>query len=250
MNNYNLNKHEAFEILKNYSVIPILVEDVMYQDGELKSNYSFQDFSELLVKNNDEIIEEICDAMKTRGEAYRGLPDNTPEERINLKNKIKGDIFEIFVMFTLQYFQTDSGVGIEQTTYRQIPDEYDKGLDFVGIHYATGKRVFGQVKYRNPFSKPEHQIAFTCTEKNKLIGEATERDFYKKDDLLMFVCNNPISDAMHYELKNVIGWTGTHPDDTHKYIKIIDENYFEKMIDYNNKRFWETFADICKITEA
>lgn len=261
MNDYNLHKHEAFDILQKYDVIPILISYLMYQDpglpGDpnyntmLKARYSFKDFSELLVKNNDELIEEICDAMKANGDVYRNLPDNTPDERVILKNKIKGDIFEIFTMFTLQYFQHEALIGVRKSTYEQIPDDLDKGLDFFGIHNTTGQRVFGQIKYRNPFAKPEHQIAFTFTTGAKLTYSAIPRGLTIGPDtangILIYVCNNYADEAMHYDFKKYIGWTGTVTDEAHRYVKIIDCGYFQHMINYENEFFWKTFSDVCKI---
>lgn len=244
--NYNLNNHEAFGILKDYGVVPAMVTDLMYEDGELKKYYAFRDFSEAIDPAAKELFLAIyCD----NNEKYRNLAcvnpnDETADDVKIIQSKIKGDLFEIFVMFTLQYFQPNTGVGIEIGTYEQVPDETDKGLDFSGKHFTTDKRIFGQIKYRNPLIKdPKFQIAFTCTELNKLFGEAGDtKDFDKKVDLLMLVCNTPVFNAFHYELKNRIGWTGTLCDEHHRYIKIVDQHSFEAMIGYGSKKFWETFA--------
>ena len=42
-------------------------------------------------------------------------------------------------------------------------------------------------------------------------------------------------------MKNVIGWTGTNPDRSHRYIKICDKLTFENIIGYNSFSFWEEF---------
>lgn len=245
MSTYNLESHEAFETLKNYGVIQNIVKNVMEQDGITRTNYCFQTFSELLSAGNNALAESLYKAIyRGNGETYRNMPDTTAEEIEAIKNKIKGDIFEIFVMFALQYFQTDCGVGVEQKTYMQITDDEDAGVDFRGIDYATSKKVFGQIKYRNPFATNGNEIAFARDNFTKLYGlSGTQFDFNPAEDYLMLVCNTPINNAMHYRLKNLIGWTGTMTDERHKYVKICDSNYFSSMIGYNNKRFWETLAN-------
>lgn len=248
---FNLSKHEAFETFYDYQVIDKIVYEIMYSDGCLKKNYSFQDFSEAIDPSANELFQEI---YQNNNETYRGMRcancmDEEAEDVKTIKSKIKGDLFEIFVMFTLQYFQTNSGVGIEEGSYKQIEDDFDKGVDFTGTHYATSKRVFGQIKYRNPHAREtKHQIAFTCTEKNKLQGEADECwDFNKHEDLIMLVCNTTVDIAFHHSLKDVLGWTGTLCDEKHRYVKIIDKNSFDNMIGYENKRFWESFVNTSQL---
>lgn len=245
MSTYNLENHEAFETLKNYGVIQNIVKNVMEQDGITRTNYCFQTFSELLSAGNNALAESLYKAIyRGNGETYRNMPDTTKEEIEDIKNKIKGDIFEIFVMFALQYFQTDYGVGIKQGSYMQITDDEDAGIDFRGIDSGTRKRVFGQIKYRNPFATNGNEIAFTRDNFTKLYGLAgVQFDFNPAEDYLMLVCNTPINNAMHYRLKNLIGWTGTMTDERYKYIKICDGNYFSSMIRYSKPVFWEEFAN-------
>lgn len=200
---------------------------------EHSENQSFNEFCEAIIK--------FADDYANSGFRYE-MPDDASKESI--ANKIKGDIFEILAMFVLQSVGSFNDIGVKEGSYKQIDDMEDCGLDFFGIYGRDNNRqIYGQIKFRNPNVKvtPEN-VAFSRITKNKLAGEAcTEYGCDLSKDILIFVTNLNADEAMSISLKNVIGWTGTNPDASHRYIKICDGRVFNNIIGYNSIAFWEEF---------
>jgi hypothetical protein len=224
--------HPAFNKLfinNDQHALPMIINALI----ENSENCSFGEFCDAFMK--------FADDYTNSGLRY-GMPDYLSKEAI--ASKIKGDIFEILSMFVLQKIGTCHDVGIKEGTYKQINDEEDCGLDFYGVYGRDyGRRAFGQVKFRNPNVPINGEtVPFSRITKNKLAGEAcTEFGCDLSKDILIFVTNLRAEDAMSISLKNVLGWTGTNPDRSHRYIKICDKTTFENIIGYNSISFWEEF---------
>ena len=224
--------HPAFNKLfinNDQHALPMIINALI----ENSENCSFEEFCHAFMK--------FADDYTNSGLRY-GMPDYLSKEAI--ASKIKGDIFEILSMFVLQKIGTCHDVGIKEGTYKQISDEEDCGLDFYGVYGRDyGRRAFGQVKFRNPnIPINGENVPFSRITKNKLAGEAcTEFGCDLSKDILIFVTNLRAEDAMSISLKNVIGWTGTNPDRSHRYIKICDKVTFENIVGYNSISFWEEF---------
>lgn len=224
--------HPAFNKLflnNTQHAIPMIV-DALIKHSE---NCSFRDFCEAIIK--------FAEDYTASGNRYE-MPDNVSTESI--ANKIKGDLFEILSMFVLQKVGSFHDIGVKEGSYKQIDDNEDCGLDFYGIYGRDNKRqIFGQIKFRNPNVKvTSENVAFSRITKNKLAGEAcTEYGCDLNKDILIFVTNINADEAMSISLKKVIGWTGTNPDASHRYIKICDGRTFENIIGYNSISFWEEF---------
>jgi hypothetical protein len=224
--------HPAFNKLfinDNQHAMPMMI-DALIKNSE---NCSFAEFCEVIMKFADDSV--------NAGFRYE-MPEHFSNEAI--ASKIKGDVFEILSMFVLQKIGSFHDVGIKEGTYKQIDDTEDCGLDFYGVYGRDNtRRAFGQIKFRNPNAPITGEaVPFSRITKNKLAGEAcTEFGCDLNKDVLIFVTNLRAEDAMSISLKNVIGWTGTNPDRTHRYIKICDKATFENIIGYNSISFWEEF---------
>ena len=225
MKNLVLN-HPAFNKIKNSKIISFMVDDLFE-----KANFGFIDFSKM-----------ISEAAEDLAQLERENDSSISEKEFNDKvAKNKGDIFEIFVMFTLQFFESNSKYGIIQESYKQIPDEDDCGLDFHGIQFSSNKRIFGQIKFRE--NHPNNE-AFGRNEFYKLLGIAVDTfDFDKKNDFLFLVTNQSTNYALKTKLKQDLGFAHDNVDFKHAFIKILDENVFQDLIDYNNRKFWEEFKN-------
>lgn len=227
-----VSSHPAFNKLflnDTQHAIPMIVNALI----EHSENSSFDEFCEAIIK--------FADDYANSGNRYE-MPDNVSKEAIS--NKIKGDIFEIFTMFVLQKVGSVSDVGVKEGSYKQINDTEDCGLDFYGIYGRDNtRRIFGQIKFRNPHIKvTSENVAFSRITKNKLAGEACTEFFCDLNkDILIFVTNLNADDAMSISLKTVIGWVGTNPDASHRYIKICDGKVFNSIIGYNSISFWDEF---------
>ncbi len=235
---YNLENHEAYSALSNMKVIHGLIEELLQE-----KNFCYNKFNEKIVKDADDLADILFANNSTS--LYSTRTFSSKEE---LANKIKGDIFELFVMFFLQYFERQASVlGIKEGTYTQVTDDEDAGMDFYGIKYSSGnnERVFGQIKYRNPFLnlKPE-EMAFTRKVAYSLIGDATiKMGFNAEKDFLLFVTNRTLEDSLHYRFKNEIGFVNTSADSNHTYIKFLDANLFQNTIGFNEATFWNEFKN-------
>lgn len=234
---YNLENHGAFDSLKLINAIPEIVKDLFKE-----KNFQYDHFN----KKINEFAEAVAEKLfPTNTKLYSVRKFASKEE---FASKIKGDIFEIFVMFFLQYFEKIPNVlGIKEGTYTQISDEDDVGMDFYGIKYSSGQneRVFGQIKYRNPVLNifEEHK-AFNRDVINKLAGEATtSMDFDKNKEYLLFVTNREIDDSIHYKAKEKIGFVNGSTSSKYSYIKFVDATIFRNMLGYNEATFWNEFAD-------
>lgn len=234
---FNLENHTAFDSLKKLKIINTIIDDLLTE-----KNFCYTKFNE---KINEAAI-GIADQLYPNNIAFYSSKNFSSKE--DFENKIKGDIFEIFVMFFLQYFEKMPNViGIKEGTYVQVPDDDDAGMDFYGIKFSSGKneRVFGQIKYRNPnINLQEEHKAFTRTVACKLIGIATlEKDFDQNKDILLFVSNRTIDDSIHYKFKNMINFINGSADSLHHYCKFIDANIFQNLLGFNEATFWLEFKN-------
>lgn len=234
---YNLENHGAYESIKLIRAIPEIVRDLFTE-----KNFQYDHFN----KKINEFAEGVAGKLYPNNtQLYSTRKFSSKEE---LESKIKGDIFEIFVMFFLQYFEKMPNIlGIKEGTYTQIADEDDVGMDFYGIKYSSGKneRVFGQIKYRNPaLNILEEHKAFNREVIAKLAGEATiTMDFDKNKEYLLFVTNREIDDSIHYKAKEKIGFVNGSTDSKYSYIKFVDATIFRNMLGYNEATFWNEFAN-------
>ena len=232
---YNLENHLAFNGLKNLKIISTII-NALFQEN----NFSYYHFNKLI---NEAAIDLAKELYPNNCLVYSNKNFISKED---FENKIKGDLFEIFVMFFLQYFEkVPNIIGIKEGTYYQVDDSEDAGMDFYGIKYASGnnERVFGQIKYRNPniVLKPE-QMAFTRDTVNKCIGNATiKKRFNLEKDLILLVTNRSLEDSLHYRIKDEIGFVGNSADFDHSYIKFIDATIFQNILGYNEATFWNEF---------
>lgn len=225
-----ISSHPAFEKLKSLESINIIIDDLFES-----KNKSFIDFVNK--------INEYSKLLSTN-DLYGFVEGTVPEV---IEAKIKGDIFEIFVMYVFQKLGNFHDVGVVKDSYKQISDDEDCGLDFIAIYGRDEtKKVFGQIKFRDPnIPVKADNVAFSRITKNKLIGEACSEYNAKIDnDVFFFVTNMPADKAMTISLKNTIGWNGTNPDVNHSFIKICDFSVFEKIVGYNSISFWNEFKNM------
>lgn len=215
--------HPAYEEIKNAGLITILCNELMS-----RPNYGFEDF----VTEMPELAAQYVQKLKD----FNVIKADEVEDKVA---KTKGNLFELFTMFTLQYFETNSRIGVEKGTYEQIPDEEDCGLDFCGHLSFNGSRVFGQIKFR---TQRTGYHSFDRTAFHKLYGTAGSiYDFDKSKDYLMLVTNQKATDAIAPALQRELGGCPKF-DFKHSYVKFIDYDVFNSLIDANHKRFWTEFA--------
>ncbi len=238
---YNLDQHESYNDFKSFNVIEPLINKVMSE-----TNYNFNTFNKLIPVFADDLAGAIVSpaAIVNNKNTYRNTQWTNKDE---LSAKIKGDIFELFVMFTLQYFRGPD-VFIKHGTYTQVNDAFDVGMDFFGIsEFNRTSRIFGQIKYRTPNIKmTPDEIPFNRTVCYKLIGAATvNKQFDFNKDVILLVTNINLNDALYFKLKEDIGVAGVNPsaDSNHQYIKFIDKSVFQNLIKFNYQSFWLDFLD-------
>lgn len=148
---YNLEQHSAFEFFKVSKVISNIIDELLQEPS-----YCYTKFNTKINDAAEKVGEQIFKLIQPNHPSRNSIPYYSTKNFKNkeeLTNKIKGDLFELFVMFFLQYFDRFPAVfGIKAGTYVQVSDDEDAGMDFYGIRCTSGKneRVFGQIKYRNP----------------------------------------------------------------------------------------------------
>jgi hypothetical protein len=187
MSTYNLETHPKFCYLHSFL-----------------SNLTSETFEDFLSEANaisDVIASSISeDNMNVYGFNYfvkPFYPNDIPGLKQTIKNKVIGDIFELFAAFFVQYFETGFPFSIKRGTYvfggdlGSNLDETDLGMDGYGIFSSTGRNAVIQVKYRsNPKDKP-----FTKNVFMSLLGEAIIKEkivYGDSDQRLIFFTNIPI----------------------------------------------------------
>lgn len=199
-----------------------------------------------------EAIQETSEDLAKQGydHGMKIEEGQTPEEfRARVAAKVKGDIFEIFTMFTLQYFHNVPNImGAKEDTYKQIPDEEDAGVDFIETVEFNEKRAFGQIKFRNPcnasIDDKSMATAFTRTTIEKLAGRAVLKYHFKEEqDYLVLITNLYAEKSIYYRAKEDLNFVNNKPDLEHDYIKIVDRSVFESLISIDNIAFWNNFLN-------
>lgn len=240
---YNFVSHDGFNTFKGHSN---LLYNFVKKFIEVNEDHlSFESFMESIQENAIAFVE--------RGYDHDMPFDPNTETNEEWKNKVaakmKGDIFEIFTMFTMQYFHNVPNImGVKEGTYRQIPDEEDAGVDFTGTVEFNGKRIFGQIKFRNPLNASiddkSMATAYTRTTVEKLIGLAVIKHHFKEEEDYAVLVTNLFADkAIYYRAKEIIGYVNNKPDLEHDYIKIVDRSVFESLISNDNIAFWNEFLN-------
>ena len=240
--NYNLISHDGFNTFKSYSnLLYQFVKEFIEQKQE---HLSFDSFMEAIQETAEDLAKQGYDHGMKMDEGV------TPEEfKARVAAKVKGDIFEIFTMFTMQYFHNVPNImGIKENTYKQIPDEEDAGVDFIGTVEFNEKRAFGQIKFRNPLNTSiddkSMATAFTRTTIEKLIGNAVIKYHFKEEqDYAILVTNLKAEKAIYYRAKEEINFVNNKTDLEHDYIKIIDQSVFNSLISIDNIAFWNCFLN-------
>lgn len=240
--NFNLQKHHNYKELKNYLA------------HFLSTN--FEDFENELVNCAKSIADNISVTnYNVCGFNYfdkRYYPNNINDLKKNIINKVKGDIFEIFVGFFVQYFETGTEFGIERGTFSFTGDltsninEADFGMDGYGTFTSTKGNAILQMKFRsNPNDKPFTKnvcasLFFDGMTKNK-ITYGTNDD---KNERLIFFTNIPIGTRSSWN-----GKTKQFNDITENLnipVIIIGKNEICSLVgskkrNNTNEEFWKTF---------
>lgn len=184
---YNLNTHSHFSYLKDYLC-------------NFTSN-NFDDF----IKEANTVAEIISKSITDTNYSVYGFdffnkkyyPNNISILYSDIKNKVIGDIFELFAGFFVQYFETGTDFGIRRGTYNfggdlnQNFDETDLGMDGYGIFSSTNDIAVIQVKYRsNPNEKPFTKNVFASLFTEAIIKEKIR--YGNSNQRLIFFTNIPI----------------------------------------------------------
>lgn len=190
---YNLDKHHNYKRLS-----PYLSNFISFTNEQLMG------FDEFLKESNG-CAQEIASSISNDNYSVYGFnyfdkhyyPNNINELRLTIKNKVIGDIFELFAGFFVQYFDSGYAWGIRRGTYNFSGDlsadfaDADLGMDGYGIFNSTNENAVMQVKYRsNPNDKPFNKNVFMS-----LFGEAILKDKidpHNYNHRLIFFTNIPI----------------------------------------------------------
>ena len=190
---YNLNKHSAYKNLSVYleKFITLTYEDHMFFDEFLKEAM--------------DCAQEIAASINADNYSVYGFnyfdkhyyPNNINELHNHIKNKVIGDIFELFAGFFVQYFETGYEWGIRRGSFNfggglnNNFDDADLGMDGYGIFASTNENAVMQVKYRsNPKDKPFNKNVFMS-----LFGEAILKEKlnpFNHNQRMIFFTNIPI----------------------------------------------------------
>lgn len=247
---YNLNKHNNYNYLKDYL-----------------GNFVSNNFDEFLKEANS-CADVISNSISESNYSVYGFnyfdkhyyPDNLNVLKSNIKNKVIGDIFELFAGFFVQYFETEStiGYGIKRGSFsfggdlNQNFDETDLGMDGYGSFAATNANAVLQVKYRSnpkdrPFTKHVFDALFVdAIRKRKLLFDNTNSclNTVISDQRMYFFTNIPIGSKSSWDgkTKQFNDCCETFPIPS---IKIgyneITHLVGSKKKHETNKDFWNTF---------
>lgn len=195
----------------------------------------------------DKFDKSIIKIAKTISECdnYCYDPDgfsNPNDLKEKIENKVKGDIFEIFVEFFVQYFEHDSDnvFGCKVGTYHCIGDEDDTGMD---AYYILNNNEYAsvQIKYRsNPNDTPFKKDTFYS-----LLGAAYLNNYFDKNNennRLIFVTN--LSVGNRYFSKVISPIFSKLMKNIDKQIVILDKSWFLKYNINGNIDFWTEFSNI------
>jgi len=243
---YTLNTFNKYDHLKNYL-------------GKFLSN-NFDDF----LKEANSCADIISNSISETNYSVYGFnffdnqyyPDNIILLKSNIKNKVIGDIFELFAGFFVQYFETGYPFSIRRGTYKFCGnlsdnfDETDLGMDGFGIFTATNENAVMQVKYRsNPKEHPFTKNVFASLFTEAMIKEKIQ--YGNTNQRLIFFTNIPIGSKT--------SWNGK----TKQFIDICNNCKIPTvLIGYNeiislvgskkrhesNIEFWKTFYQQFKET--
>jgi hypothetical protein len=242
---YNLNTHIGYKSLSEYlgKFITLTNEEHMFFDEFLKECMC--------------CAENIANSINENNYAVYGFnyfekryyPNHINELRIAIKNKVIGDIFELFAGFFVQYFDTGYEWGIRKGTYNfggglnNDFAEADLGMDGFGLFTSTNENAVMQVKYRsNPNDKPFNKDVFMS-----LFGEAILKKKIESNNpnqRLIFFTNIPIGTASSWDGKtkqfNDCCAACEVPVVKVGYNEIVNLVGCKKMNRYNAD-FWHTF---------
>lgn len=193
---FNLNQHNNFNHLKDY----------------LKNFQSsnFEDFLKESLQCADVIAASITkDNMDVYGFNYfdkQYYPNNLQLLYTHIKNKVIGDIFELFAGFFVQYFETGTPWGIRRGTYNfggDMADTFestDLGMDGFGTFMSTNETAVMQVKYRsNPKDHPFDKNVFCSLFTEAIIKRKIQYD--NANQRLIFFTNIPVGDKNSWDAK-------------------------------------------------
>ena len=233
---YNLNTHSHFSYLKDYLCNfasnnfddfikeSLMCADVIAANIESGSSYGFSKFIKPYYPNNINSLQQV------------------------IKNKVIGDIFELFAGYFMQYFETGTDFGIKRGTYQfsqdmTSSDDTDVGMDGFGIFSATNDNAVIQVKYRsNPNDRPFDKNVFMS-----LYGAGIIRDIIDQHNInqrLIFITNIPVGSNKSWDGKtkifNSLKTMSKVPVVLIGYNEIIDKVGSNKT-NTNYPIFWKSF---------
>lgn len=147
-------------------------------------------------------------------------------EDFNVRNKLKGDMLEVFAEIFFNVFSADEGVGLYNYKPVEIGDDY--GVDATGVN-PNGRITAVQVKYR---SNPTELISY---------GDIA-RTFTSA------VLQLNLEDVLHcertvYLFTNCNGVTGAFEKVMQNKTVIINRDIISHKVD-NNITFWEKAYDM------
>ncbi len=139
---------------------------------------------------------------------------------LNVRNKFKGDMLEVFSEIFFALFQNDPSFGLTDYTPIAIDDDY--GVDAVGTN-ANGHACVVQVKYRsNPLDVITYEsIAKTYT---AAILHLHKNDVFNYDNTVFLFTN---SNSVSISFEKVMA----------KKAVVINRGVISTMVD-NNSNFW------------
>lgn len=180
---------------------------------EILKNRNFNDFLKT--------IDKISDAAPDYGYKDKEVEDEVKSS----KNKMIGDLFEIFAEAFFIQFSSDNRVGVFD--YQPVPSEDDNGVDGFGKN-ISGLPCTVQVKYRgNPtYVLKERDI--------KQFGYQSivnyDIDWKKSDNMIVFTT----CQGIHWYTESKV-FAGK--------LRVINGETISSLID-NNEGFWQTFKNL------
>ena len=145
---------------------------------------------------------------------------------LNVRNKFKGDMLEVFSEIFFALFQNDPSFGLKVYTPIAIDDDY--GVDAVGTN-ANGHACVVQVKYRsNPLEVITYEsIAKTYT---AAILHLHMNDVFHHDKTVFLFTN---SNSVSISFEKIMG----------KKVVVVNNGVISAMVD-NNSNFWTAAYDL------
>lgn len=236
---YNINKHPHFNEVKDYlcNFVSCNFEDFLKE---------MQDCANIISNSISETNYSVC------GFDYfdkRWYPNNLNALRININNKVIGDIFEMFIGFFVQYFETGQVFSIRRSTYEFGNDlnddvnETDLGMDGWGIFSSTNENAVIQVKYRsNPKDRPFTKEVFASLFSDAIIKEKIM--YGNQNQRMIFFTNIPLGKKDSWDGKtNVFNYL---VKESKTPVILIGKNEISCLVgskkdNTTNTNFWKTF---------